>query len=106
MAMTPVGDRLIQFNLIRGSNLEGVMLYAARASEGNIAFVAILGFLALAALIAYLPKALHREATRSEDEVLPEWMGTVKERRARLRVIFAVLGGLGVGFAAVVMFGK
>ena len=67
------------------------MLIAA-VSELKIAVIGILCFLGLVALVVYLPIALVHEVTRSEKEVLPEWMGSVRARRARLRVVLFFLG--------------
>jgi hypothetical protein len=82
------------------------MLFAARVTEGRLIFVAVACFAALLVMIVYLPVALIRESTRSEDEVLPGWMGTVRGRRNRLRVVLALLGGLALAVAAVVMLGR
>jgi hypothetical protein len=53
--MTPVGDRLIPFNLIRGSEPEAAMLGAARASEGNIVVVAVLDLKPLRRRLPVMP---------------------------------------------------
>jgi hypothetical protein len=57
-----------------------------------------LAVLALVALVIYLPGAIIREVTQAENTPLPPWMGTVRARRARLRVILALLGGLAIAF--------
>ncbi len=67
------------------------MLLAA-VSELKIALVGLLCFVALVAMVVYLPIAIIREVTQSEDEVLPEWMGSVRARRARLRFAILILG--------------
>ena len=51
---------------------------------------AVIAFGRLAASLVYLPAAVVREATWDEDEELPGWMGTVRDRR-RLRVALAVV---------------
>jgi hypothetical protein len=78
------------------------MLFAGRV-EGKVILYGGLAVVGIIVLIIYLPVALIREATRAEDDELPEWMGTVRGRRARLRVIFSVLGVLAamVGVLAV-----
>ena len=65
--------------------------------EGKIVLAAIIAFATLVALIIYLPIAIIKEVTRPKDETLPEWMGTVRGRRARFRVILAVLGLIAIG---------
>jgi hypothetical protein len=72
------------------------------ASEGKIIIGAILAFSALAAMIIYLPVAIVREVIQSEDEPLPEWMGTVRGRRARMRVMIGFVGCLAIAIAAAV----
>ncbi len=69
------------------------MLIAA-VSELKIVVVGILCFAGLAALVIYLPVALVREVTRTDDEVLPSWMGSVRARRTRVRVVVMLLGSL------------
>ena len=55
-----------------------------------------LAVLALVALVIYLPGAIVREVIQAENTPLPPWMGTVRARRARLRVILVLLGGLAI----------
>lgn len=62
---------------------------------------AVLAVVALVALVILLPRVLVREVTAG-DAPLPPWMGTVRARRARLRVILGVLGSLAI---AVVVWG-
>ena len=81
------------------------MLFSAIAFEGKIIIISLFAAAGLTALVIYLPTALIQEVTRSENEVLPEWMGTVRERRNRLRIIIAVLGGLAIGLLIIVMLG-
>lgn len=78
------------------------MLFGAHPLEGKIIVLGILALGALAALIIYLPIALIREAARSQNEELPEWMGSVRGRRNRLRIIFGLLGVLAIAGTAVV----
>jgi hypothetical protein len=68
---------------------------------GKIVVFGILAFVALVAIVIYLPIALIREVSRSEHEALPMWMGTVKGRRARLRVMIAILGVITLAIAVV-----
>ena len=58
----------------------------------------------LIALIVYLPAAIIREATWAEDETLPSWMGTVRGRRMRLRLVLAVLGSLALAVTAMALW--
>ena len=63
-------------------------------SEVEIALYGLLGFIGLIALALYFPIALVHEITRTNDEVLPSWMGPVRARRTRVRVVVGILGGL------------
>lgn len=78
-------------------------MFAAMLMEGKVLVATVVAFAGLAALVVYLPVALVREVTRPEGEALPAWMGTVKARRVRMRVVIAVLGllFLVVGLAVV-----
>ncbi|OWK39665.1 hypothetical protein [Fimbriiglobus ruber] len=76
------------------------MVLAATLIEGKIIVFGLLAFFGLIALIVYLPVALVREVARRDDEELPDWMGTVRGRRMRLRVVFTILGGLAVAAVA------
>jgi len=78
------------------------MLILGRVGETKIVIMTLVAFAVLIAFVVYLPVALIREATRSEDEVLPEWMGTVKGRRTRLRIVFGILGSFAIAAAAAV----
>lgn len=72
------------------------MLFGASYIAGKFILLGLLSLGALAAMIVYLPIALIREAARSENEELPKWMGTVRGRRNRLRIIFGFLGLLAI----------
>ena len=64
---------------------------------GKISGVAILGILAVIALLIYAPIAIVQELRRSKNEELPEWMGSARGRKLRLAIIFGVLGLIGLG---------
>jgi hypothetical protein len=72
--------------------------------QGKMILVAVLALVALIAAIIYLPIGLVREVTRSEHEVLPEWMGTVKARRKKLRIVIALIGGLSFSIVLAIFF--
>lgn len=80
------------------------MLFAAQL-EAKIVVLTVAATVALVVLVIYLPGTLVREVTRPEGEALPGWMGTVKGRRTRLRVMLTIIGVAVVYIAAVRVFG-
>jgi len=77
-----------------------MLLALAISSKFVIAAVFVVVF--VVAMIVFLPGAIVREVTQSENTQLPQWMGTVRARRARLRICLAVLGAIGIGAVAFV----
>jgi hypothetical protein len=60
-----------------------------------VTFGVVLAVMGLVALVILLPGVMVREAATG-DAPLPAWMGTVRARRARLRVILGVLGAVAI----------